>query len=152
MADVNPWISVIDSAIKIGLGSLITAVAGFITLKFNQSREKEKEDKDLFYKIQEEKKNVYIKFIGLARELDIRYIGITCDLDSEILHNFTKAFVEVNLLSGEEIRDSAKKVLQGVMECSFKSSPNREVYRQHSINMKELEILASKEINKKYKR
>ncbi len=49
-------LEVIDSALKIGLGSLITAVSGYIILLLTQKHEIAKEEKTTAYKLNEHKK------------------------------------------------------------------------------------------------
>lgn len=53
-------LDVLDTAIKIGLGSLITAISGYFILKMTHSHEDKKELKNHYYKLQEERKTKYI--------------------------------------------------------------------------------------------
>ncbi len=49
------WISVIDTAVKIGFGALIAAASGYLVLVRTQSHEESKELKARFYKLQMKK-------------------------------------------------------------------------------------------------
>ncbi len=49
------WINVVDTAVKIGLGALISAIAAYVALIRSQSYEDKKEARAHFYKLQEEK-------------------------------------------------------------------------------------------------
>lgn len=63
------WINVVDTAVKIGLGALISVLAAYIALIKNQSHEDEKEARTNFYKLQEEKKLKYVELLVQSQEL-----------------------------------------------------------------------------------
>ena len=58
------WVNVADTAVKIGFGALISALAAYIALIRSQSHEDQKEDREHFYKRQEEKKGSSLFQVG----------------------------------------------------------------------------------------
>ena len=76
-------INVIDTAVKIGLGSLIAAVSGYVILKLTQNHEEEKEKIERFYGLQEEKKKMYVEFLSLSQSLVQSHLLISCSCDTE---------------------------------------------------------------------
>jgi hypothetical protein len=63
------WISVVDTAVKIGFGALITAASGYLVLVRTQSHDEGKELKERFYKLQDEKKSKYVELLAQSQEL-----------------------------------------------------------------------------------
>ena len=62
------WINVVDSAVKIGLGALISAVSTYLMFVKSQSKEEQEEDKARFYELQSEKKTKYVEFVSQSQE------------------------------------------------------------------------------------
>ena len=63
------WINVVDTAVKIGLGALISALAAYLALIKSQAHEDQKEARSHFYKLQEEKKSKYVELLVQSQEL-----------------------------------------------------------------------------------
>ena len=77
------WIEVVDSIVKIGLGSIITAVSGYLVMKSNQKNQDIKEKKDRFYKVQDEKAEIYVKFLSQSHQLVQTYLSTSCTCNTE---------------------------------------------------------------------
>ena len=69
----------IDSAVKIGLGAFIAAVASYITLRKTHRFEVDSRKEAFFYKSQEERKSVYIDFSAQSHALIQKYTYAWCD-------------------------------------------------------------------------
>ena len=110
------WIEVADTAIKIGLGALITAVSGYLILLHSQSVEEEADRRNRFYKLQEEKKIKYVDFLSKSQALVQSYVSSSCDCDTDEYKNYLRAFNEVQILSSDHIRLQSHKLLMSVNE------------------------------------
>ena len=104
------WIDVADTAIKIGLGSLITAVSGYLVLIKNRSFEEDKELRNSFYRLQEEKKSKYVEFLSQSQSLVQSYLMSKCNCDTEEYKRYLRAFNEAQIISSDEIRMAAYKL------------------------------------------
>lgn len=110
------WISVVDTAIKIGMGAFITAVSGYLGLKRIQSHEEEKEQRERFYKLQEEKKRIYVEFLSLSQSLVQSHLLTSCSCDTDEYKNYLRSFNEVQIISPDEVRLSAYNLLSATNE------------------------------------
>lgn len=110
------YIEILDTAIKIGLGSIITAVAGFCVLKSSQANDNLKEQKNRFYKIQEQKSEIYVNFLAESHALVQTHLSSSCDCNSEEYINYLKTFSQLQITSPNEVRIAAYKVFVSVNE------------------------------------
>lgn len=110
------WVSVIDTAIKIGLGALITAVSGYLVLRRSQIHEENKEQRERFYNLQEEKKRIYVEFLSLSQGLVQSHLIISCSCDTDEYKNYLRSFNEVQIISPDEIRLPAYDLLSAANE------------------------------------
>lgn len=101
------WIEVADSAIKIGLGSIITAVSGYLVLTKTRSSEVDAERRNSFYRLQEEKKSKYVEFLSQSQGLVQSYLTTNCYCDTEEYKRYLRAFNEAQIISSDEIRMAA---------------------------------------------
>ena len=108
------WISVADTAIKIGLGSVITAISGYLVLGMTQKNENLKEQKNRFYKFQEDRKTKYVEFLSQSHNLVQAHLYTSCSCDTEDYKNYLKIFSEVQIISCDEIRIVASNLLASV--------------------------------------
>ncbi|WP_351188639.1 hypothetical protein [Shewanella sp. TB4-MNA-CIBAN-0142] len=110
------WINVADTAIKIGLGALITAVSGYLVLKQTHDHGNNKERKDRFYNLQEDRKAMYINFLSQSISLVQTHLSTSCTCDTEKYNEFLRTYSEVQISSTDEIRIAAFKLLSSVNE------------------------------------
>lgn len=109
----NPWIDLIDTAIKIGLGSAVTALGAFALARFNTIREREtefiKRKRDRIESASKDLERVHSTVIDVAatsgtildsidqnREIEERWIVKLHELE----HDFNKAFETIHILEG----------------------------------------------------
>lgn len=111
--DLN-WIDVVDTAVKIGFGAIITAVSGYLVLIKTQSHESSKETKKRFYKLQDEKKSKYVEFLSQSQELIQSHLYISAMPDSEKYKRYLRTFNEVQIISSDEVRSVAYKLISAV--------------------------------------
>jgi hypothetical protein len=110
------WVNVVDTAVKIGLGSLITAISGYLILGKNQSHDDQKENKNQFFKLQEEKKSKYVAFLSQSQGLVQSHLFTSCTADTGEYKSYLHAFNEVQIISPDEIRLAAHNLLTSVNE------------------------------------
>jgi hypothetical protein len=108
------WISVIDTAVKIGFGALITATSGYLVLVKTQSHEESKELKERFYKLQDEKKSKYVELLAQSQELVQSHLFIASEPGSEAYKLYLRTFNEVQIISNDEIRAAAFNMMSDV--------------------------------------
>lgn len=110
------WINVADTAIKIGLGSLITAISGYLILSKNHSHEEQKENQNQFYRLQEEKKSKYVAFLSQSQALVQSHLFTSCTADTDEYKSYLHTFNEVQIISPDEVRLVAYNLLTSVNE------------------------------------
>jgi hypothetical protein len=113
---VSEWIDIIDTAVKIGLGSLIAAISGYVVLgqtqKYEDIKRVQKQQKDL----ENKRKDKYVDFLTLSHSLTYEYIYTSFSGDSEKYINYLKVYNEIQIISHDPIRTSAFNVLNSVNE------------------------------------
>ncbi|WP_445010777.1 hypothetical protein [Vreelandella stevensii] len=120
-------VSVLDTAVKIGLGALISAVSGYFVLVKTQSHEESKDAKNRFYSLQEEKKSKYVEFLSQSQELIQCHLLKSASPDAEEYKSYMRAFNEVQIISNDELRVSAFNVMSDVSSFIFLSKNEQEV-------------------------
>lgn len=110
------WIDVADSAIKIGLGSLITALSGMAILKKTQSHEFHKERLNIEYEKAEERKEKYVEFLAQSQALVQKYLHASCSCQGDDYINYLRVYNEIQIISEDEIRIVAYALFCGVNE------------------------------------
>jgi len=108
------WINVADTAVKIGLGALISAVSGYVVIKVNLVHEERKEKRRDYYKQQEEKKIKYVEFLSQSQSLVQSYLSTSCTADTDEYKGCLRAFNEVQIISSDEVRLAAYDLLSAV--------------------------------------
>lgn len=101
------WISVADTAVKIGLGALISAVATYLTLKKAQSFEKEKEAIKRHEILQANKRRIYVEFAASSQALVQGHIETSSNLNSDEYKKYLFILNEVQIISPDIIRLTA---------------------------------------------
>ncbi|WP_018277373.1 hypothetical protein WKI13_11565 [Teredinibacter turnerae] len=108
------WISVVDSAVKIGLGAFISAVSGYLIFVKTKSYERKKESIARFYLLQDEKKLKYVEFLAQSQELIQGHLFIDSKPDSEEYKGYMRTFNHVQIISNDDIRLAAYNVMSDV--------------------------------------
>ncbi|WP_346338311.1 hypothetical protein [Vibrio parahaemolyticus] len=123
------WIDVADTAIKIGLGSLITALSGLVILKKNQSHELNKNRLYMEVERATERKEKYVEFLAQSQALVQKYLNSSCSCQGDDYINYLRIYNEIQVISDDEIRLSAYAILCGVNEFIVinKSGLEREI-------------------------
>lgn len=121
------WINVVDTAVKIGLGALISAIAAYVALIRSQSYEDKKEARAHFYKLQEEKKLKYVELLSQSQELIQSHLYTSCLPDSDLIKNYLRAFNEVQIVSDDAIRVAAYNLIHDVQSFACLNKEQQEV-------------------------
>lgn len=113
------WIDVVDTAVKIGFGAVITAISGYLVLIRSQSYESDKEIKERFYKLQDEKKVKYVEFLAQSQELIQSHLYTSSMPNSEEYKCYLRIFNEVQIVSSDEVRAIAYKLMSAISHFIF---------------------------------
>ncbi|EAW0897579.1 peptidase M14 [Salmonella enterica subsp. enterica serovar Abaetetuba] len=113
------WVDVADSAVKIGLGALITIVGGWITLKLTHRHEIRKEAVAQRLRDIDKKTDRYIDFLSSSQLLMQKYLYESCDPGGEDYTDYMRLHNIVSLTSSSELRvyafDTQAKVSQFIL-------------------------------------
>ena len=113
------WVEVADSAVKIGLGALITIVGGWITLKLTHRHEIRKEAVAQRLRDIDKKTDRYIDFLSSSQTLMQKYLYKSCDPGGEDYTDYMRLHNIVSLSSSSELRvyafDTQAKVSQFIL-------------------------------------
>jgi hypothetical protein len=104
------WVNVADTAVKIGLGVLISAISGIYVLKKTQEHENEKELRASFFKRQEDKKVKYVEFTSISHKLTYDHVNFTCSFESDDYKSFLMLYNEVAIISSKKLQLSAHQL------------------------------------------
>jgi len=121
------WINVVDSAVKIGLGAIISAASGYVIFVKTKSYEEEKEAKARFYLLQDEKKSKYVEFLSQSQELIQSHLFTASKPDSEGYKGYMRTFNQVQIISNDDIRLAAYNVMSDVTAFIFLRKNDQEV-------------------------
>lgn len=121
------WINVVDTAVKIGLGALISALAAYLALIKSQSHEDQKETRAHFYKLQEEKKSKYVELLVQSQELIQANLYTSCAPDSVGYKKYLRGFNEVQIISSDPIRLAAFNLVSDVQAFIFLNKNQQEI-------------------------
>lgn len=113
------WVDVADSAVKIGLGALITIVGGWTTLKLTHRHEIRKEAVAQVLRDMDKKTDRYIDFLSSSQTLMQKYLYESCDPGGEDYTDYMRLHNIVSLTSSPELRvyafDTQSKVSQFIL-------------------------------------
>ncbi|BDA99581.1 peptidase M14 [Klebsiella pneumoniae] len=104
------WVEVADSAVKIGLGALITIAGGWITLKLTHRHEIRKEAAAQRLKDKEKKAERYVEFLTLSQSLMQTYLYVQCEASNDDYLAYLRIHNEITITSGLVIRKAAFKL------------------------------------------
>lgn len=94
------WVEVADSAVKIGLGALITIAGGWITLKLTHRHEIRKEAAAQRLKDKEKKAERYVEFLTLSQSLMQTYLYVQCEASNDDYLAYLRIHNEITITSG----------------------------------------------------
>ncbi|MDR5898854.1 hypothetical protein QC823_07615 [Halomonas vilamensis] len=120
------WISVIDTAVKIGLGAAISGLTGYLVLIKKQSHEDQKEERANFYKLQEEKKSKYVEFLSLSQALIQTHLFDSCSPSSDEYKSYLRVFNELQIISSDQMRLEAFETISSVQSFIFLNKNQQE--------------------------
>lgn len=118
------WVDVADSAVKIGLGALITIVGGWVTLKLTHRHEIRKEAVAQRLRDIDKKTDRYIDFLSSSQTLMQKYLYASCDPGGEDYTNYMRLHNIVSLTSSSELRGYAFVTQAKVSEFILLRKPN----------------------------
>lgn len=118
------WVDVADSAVKIGLGALITIVGGWITLKLTHRHEITKESVAQRLRDIEKKTDRYIDFLSSSQTLMQKYLYESCDPGGEDYTDYMRLHNIVSLTSSPKLRIYAFDVQFKVSQFILLRKPN----------------------------
>lgn len=118
------WIEVADTAIKIGLGAFIAAVASVLTILITQKHDLQKRNEDRFYKNQDERKIAYINFSTQSHALLKKYDYQWCNPSEEDYAEYLSSFSKVQILAEDRVRTCATDTLNAVSVYIFFNKSN----------------------------
>ena len=104
----------IDSAVKIGLGAFVAAVASYFTLRKTHSFEVDSRKEAFFYKNQEERKSVYIDFSAQSHALIQKYTYAWCDSSKDEYKVYLTVFSSLQILCADSVRAAASEAFNAV--------------------------------------
>ncbi|MGV3591134.1 MAG: hypothetical protein ACO1PZ_05550 [Gammaproteobacteria bacterium] len=121
------WIDVVDTAVKVGLGALISAISGFFVLAKNQAHENSKEARIHFYKLQEERKTKYVEFLAQSLELLQCHLFSSARPDSDEYKTYLRTLNEVQIISDDRTRMAAHYLASDVGAFIFLSKNQHDI-------------------------
>ncbi|MBE8575864.1 hypothetical protein [Vibrio sp. OPT18] len=134
------YLDVIDTAIKIGLGALISAVAGYAVLCKTNSHAVDKEKRERFYTVLEENKQRYVDFLAQSHQLVYEHIRVSCAFDSSGYFAYLKTYNHIQVVGSEDIRVKAGELFESVNQFILlnKNNPDKTVYNvmRQDVNVK----------------
>lgn len=99
------WVDVADNAVKIGLGSLLTILGGWLT----QKHELNKEAAVQRLKDKEIKTERYVEFLALSQSLMQTYLYVQCEASNDDHLTYLRIHNKITITSGLAIRKAAFK-------------------------------------------
>jgi hypothetical protein len=126
------WIEVVDSAVKIGFGALISAVASYFILKKNLRHELDKETRQFTNKAIEERKLNYSQFLTQSMMLVQKYREVNCNAQGSDYIEFLDVYNRIQITSSDAIRLRAHNLLCAVNEFIVirKNEQDRDLLRR----------------------
>ncbi|MDR9830891.1 hypothetical protein RCJ22_35495 [Vibrio sp. FNV 38] len=101
------WVNVADTAIKIGLGALISGISTYVVLIKTQSFELKKKQIDQKNELEKLKKEKYVELLCLSEQL-IQSSLYTCLMPDSVAYiQYLRIFNELQIISDDSIRVSA---------------------------------------------
>lgn len=110
------WVDVADNTIKIGLGSFITFLGGYLTMKLTQRHERKKELHEQRLKEIDRKTERYIDFLSASNILVQKYLMTSCNPESSEYIQYSRLLNIIAITSSANIRAEAHRMQAAVSE------------------------------------
>ncbi|TDS90411.1 hypothetical protein [Erwinia rhapontici] len=128
------WAEVVDSAVKIGLGAAIAALASYFTLDRTYEHELNKDNILLHRQLTERKRILYVDYLTTAHILTQKYRDVQGTADGDDYFSYLKLYHELQIVAEDPLRICAYNLLNAVNEfiCFHKADRNaedRELFR-----------------------
>lgn len=121
------WVDVADNAVKIGLGSVLTILGGYLTIKLSQRHELRKEALIQRRKDFDVKAGRYIDFLSSSRIMMQKHIIAAFRPDSEDYMEYTRRHETVALTStSNTMRELAFDAYLAVSQACTMGTANRD--------------------------
>ncbi|MEQ6889109.1 hypothetical protein ABE957_10535 [Halomonas sp. CS7] len=150
------WISIADTAVKIGFGATISALSGYFVLVKKQGHEDRKEQRKYFHMLQEEKKSKYVEFLSLSQELIQNYLYDSCSPAADDYKRYLRIFNEVQIISSDAIRVTAFEAMHAVQSFILLRKNQQEhrlleeMVKDARKKISKLQKVAQKEVTRRY--
>lgn len=115
------WMDVADNAVKIGLGSLLTILGGWMTLKLTHQNEIRKEAAVQQVRNTNKKIERYIQFLSMSQSLMQTYLFKECEGSSDDYLRYLRIHNEITITSSESIRIAAFELQHAVSKFIFQN-------------------------------
>ncbi|EHE8226242.1 hypothetical protein JML87_004849 [Escherichia coli] len=120
------WVDVADNAVKIGLGSVLTILGGYLTLKLSQRHELRKEALIQRRKDFEVKTERYVNFLSSSRMMLDKYMMTSFRPDGEDYIEYTRLHETVSLTcASNTMRELALDAYYAVSHACTMGTANR---------------------------
>ncbi|MNB84300.1 hypothetical protein D3C76_852620 [compost metagenome] len=121
------WVEVADNAVKIGLGSALTILGGYLTIKLSHGHELKKEALVQRRKDFDVKAGRYIDFLSTSRMMMQKYMISPFRPDGEDYIEYTKLHEMVSLMSTNRVmRQLAFDAYLAVSQACLMGTANRD--------------------------
>ncbi|KIO36038.1 hypothetical protein [Shewanella sp. cp20] len=134
------YLDVIDTAIKIGLGAFISAISGYVVLCKTNSHAVDKEKRERFYAINEEKKAMYVEFLSQSHQLVYEHIHVSSTFDTPEYFAYLKSYNHIQVIGSDDVRVKASELFDIVNQFILlnKNNPDESVYMamRQDVNVK----------------
>jgi hypothetical protein len=138
--DLLTYLEVLDTAIKIGFGALISAVSGYAVLCKTNSHAVDKEKRERFYAVLEEKKGRYVEFLAQSHQLVYEHIHISSAFDTPEYFVYLKTYNHIQVVGSDDVRVKTGELFESVNQFIHlnKNNPDETVYNvmRQDINVK----------------
>jgi hypothetical protein len=147
------WIDVVDTALKIGLGSLISMISGYLVLLKSQQHEASKDAIVRFYALQEERKQKYVELMSLGCLLSQDTPPSTKTIGSKEYIEFTSVHNQIQIIANNPIRTTAYNYYSSVNEyihcgsSQIQREDRKEYIRRINDTLGEFQLMANETVN-----
>lgn len=111
-------LDILDTAVKIGLGTFISAISGYAVLRKTQKHEKELKKSEHINKLQEHKRSLYINYSTQSDLMLEKYQSSTMATTDVDFLDYLRAYNELQILCSDDIRVVSTSVYNLVIAYS----------------------------------
>ncbi|WP_419240802.1 hypothetical protein [Photobacterium leiognathi] len=150
------WVSIVDTAVKIGFGAGIAAISGYVSLIKNQTHETNKLKREHFYSLQSEKKQKYAEYLAQSDNLLKIFRYKNAETNSSELSDYSRIYHEIMIICDDSFRTIVATLYVSIIRyvnCSKEPQEkkiNEEYYDSVSKNIALFQKIAQEEVTKEY--